>query len=143
MIIALLQWRSMRTARVFRPRVDQKGVEGAGHRADGVLQKRKLLGQRLGARNAHAADDVRVTVEVFGRRMDDEIEPSFEWPLHPRQGERVVSNRQRCHALAPDRRHGFEVDQLEQRVRGRFDPDHAGAGLAAPERAHQRRWNGC
>ena len=42
---ALLQWRSMRSASVFRPRRARKLSNGPGHGADGVLQEGQSLAQ--------------------------------------------------------------------------------------------------
>ena len=106
---------------------DEERIERARHRADRVLQESEPLGESVVARDRHPADHVRMTVEILRRRVHDDVEAELERPLHPRRGERVVRDRGDA-APAGDRRHRFEIHQLQQRIRRRLDPDHARLG---------------
>jgi len=92
-------------------------------RADGVLQESHLLGE-LGvvADHDHAADHVGVTIEVFGRRMHNQVSAMFQRTLQDRRGEGVVDRDQQA-ALARDRADRLQVDDLQGRVGRSFDPD--------------------
>ena len=106
----------MRRCSVFRPRQGEEAVERALHRADRVLQERDLLGEfGVVADHEHAADHVRMAVEVFRRRMHDQVGAVFEQALQRRRGEGVVDRDQQA-ALLRDSRDRGDVDDLQQRV---------------------------
>ena len=62
-------------------------------------------------------------VQIFRRGMHDDVEASLDWALGPRSGKGVVGHRNDL-SLARNFRNRLEVDQLQQRIARRFDPDH-------------------
>src|SRR5688572_4656781 len=101
----------------------EERVEGAGNRADGVLQETELLLERLVPEDGRAANDIRMPVEVFRRRVHHDVEAVLQRLLDPRRGEGVVADGNDA-ALARDGGDGLQVDQLEQRIGRGLDPDH-------------------
>ena len=125
----------MRSASVFSPRKRQEAVERARDRADGVLQEGELFAELLVvADDGDAADHVGMAVEVFRRRMHDEVEAVFQRALDVGAGEGVVGGKPPPGRLrdAGDR---LEVAELEQRIGRRLDPDELRLG---PERRPHR-----
>ena len=80
-----------------------------------------------------------MTGEVLGRRVEDDVGPQRQRPLQRRRRERVVDDHERSPSalgLPPrDGRDGLrDVDDLEQRVRRRLEPDESRAfGQRLPE----------
>ena len=113
----------------------QEAVERALDGADRVLQELDALAQ-LGvvADDRHAADHVGMAVEILRGRVHDDVEAEFERALHLGAGEGVVGDGPDA-ALLRDRRDALEIDQLEQRIGRRLDPDERGLGRIAPLRA--------
>ncbi len=103
----------------------QKAIERPGYRADRVLQKRDAVAEFLVALADHrdAGDEIGVAVEIFRRRMNDDIEAQFERALNPRARERVVRHRERT-VFVREARDDFEIGEFEQRIARRFDPHH-------------------
>ena len=102
---ALAQWRSMRTASVFTPRSTRQQSNGAGHRADRVLQEAELARRARRRRRGHEpADDVGVAAEVLGRRVHHDVGAERERLLQVRRGERVVDDAPRARARGRSRR---------------------------------------
>ena len=124
---ALAQWRSIRSASVFRPRKRQEAVERAGDAADRVLEKGHALAK-------------------FARfRPPPAIPPTMsEWPFRYLVAEcmtmsmpssigrctqglaKVLSATGQDAALAANCASASKIDQLQQRVGGRLDPDQLG-----------------
>ena len=102
----------------------QETVERAGDRADRVLQEFQPVGQILVVADRDAAaDHVGMAVQIFRRRMHDEVDAELERPLDVGAAEGVVGDRD--HALAPgERRDALKIDDAQQRVGRRFDPQH-------------------
>src|SRR5829696_7089268 len=70
-------------------------------------------------------------VEIFGRRVHNEIEPELQRALHVGTCEGVVGRepgRMLAAGLPDDPGDRLEVAQLQQRVRRRLDPDELGVG---------------
>ena len=109
----------------------EKAVERADDAADGVLQIGQAFRQRrmarLAADNHRPADHVRMSVQILGRRVHDDVEAELERSLDPRAGKRIVGDRDQI-ALAGDLRDRGQIDQLEQGIARRLDPDHPGIG---------------
>ena len=125
----------MRTASVFTPAEDEPGVERPRHGAERLLQEAEALRDRRVVRAGEAADDVRVAAEVLRRRVEDDVGAEIERALEVRGRERVVDDQQgagRLRGAATAR----DVDEVEQRVRRRLDPDEP---RVADERARVRR----
>jgi len=96
-------------------------VEGRRDRADGVLAEGEALGERCVVRREEATDDVRVPAEVLGGRVHDDVGPERERPLEIRRRERVVDDDARA-CRTRDTHDACDVDDVQQRVRGRLDP---------------------
>src|SRR5437773_3065982 len=109
----------------------EKAVERADDATDGVLQISETLRERRAARFAadhdDAADDVRMTVEIFGRGVHDDIETEFQGTLYPGARKSTVGDRDQL-LLARGVGHRDEVEQLESGIARRLDPDHSRLG---------------
>ena len=57
---------------------DHIGVERRARDADDIGPRRQRLGIRLARRDDRAPDDIRVTVEILRRRVQDVIRVGFE-----------------------------------------------------------------
>ena len=114
-------------AQRLQPPVGEKGVERPHHPADRVLQKLDLLREFRVRRHQRPADDVRVAVQVFGRRMHDHIGPQLQRLLAPRRGEGVVDDQQQAVRLG-DLRQAGDVGQLHQGVGRGLGPDQLRLG---------------
>ena len=107
----------------------QEAVKGARNAPHRILQECELLAPwslpPFVAHDRDAADHVRVAVQIFGRRMHDDVKAEFERPLHRRSGKRVIGH---CNEVmfARDPRQRAQIGKLEQRIAGRFDPQHPG-----------------
>ena len=103
----------------------QERVERPLDGADRVLQKPQSLAQLgIAADHRHAADHVGMAVEIFRGGMHDQVEAVFERVLDIGTGEGVVGGGPDA-ALLGDRRDALEIDELEQRIGRRLDPDQA------------------
>src|SRR6202030_2125605 len=103
----------------------QKTVERARNRADRVLEEPHSIAKFLVlSDHSHATDDVGVTVQIFGCRMDHEVKTKFDRPLDPWRGEGVVGDRKNL-VFARDLRDRFQIDDFEERIARRFDPNHS------------------
>ena len=113
----------------------QKRIERTLNGADRVLQKLEALAQfGVVADDRHAADHVGMAVEIFRGRMHDEVEAMLERTLHIGAGEGVVGGGPDA-ALFGDGGDALEVDQLEQRIGRRLDPDQP---RVRPDRRFER-----
>ncbi len=74
----------------------------------------------------HAADPVRVSVEILGGGVDDEVGAEVDRTLQHRCQECVVDHHERV-ALAGNSRHGGEVGELHHRVGRGFHENHPSA----------------
>ena len=104
----------------------QERIERPLDAAHGILQIGQPLAQLLvRADNRDTAHHVGMPVEILGGRVHHQVEAVFERVLHVGTGEGVVGRGQKP---APPRDHGdtFEIDQLEQRIGRRLDPDQPG-----------------
>ena len=120
----------IRTASVFRPRSTSQRVERPGHAAHRVLEELDPLGDGRVVHGREAADHVRVAAEVLGRRVDDDVGAELERALEVRRRERVVDDDERADGMRGlgDR---ADVDDVEQRVRRRLEPDQLGLSRRA------------
>ena len=107
--------------------VGQPAVEGAGHGANGVLQKREAVVQVGRVEGCGAHDDVRVAVDVLGDRVHDNVGAVVERVLHIRAHEGVVDDDHDA-VLVGDGGDLADVDEREGRVGGRLDPDELRVG---------------
>ena len=106
----------------------QEGVERSLNGADRILQKRQPFAE-LGilAHDRDAPHHVGMAIEIFGGRMDHEIKAVLERTLDPRARKCVVRDGPDA-VRARDGPHAREVDELEQRIGRRLDPDEARVG---------------
>ena len=110
------------------PRNVRNESNGPETAADGVLQVAEPLRQRaVRAHDGRPAHTVGMTVQILRGRMHDDIEAVLERPLHEGRGERVVANADQSFG-ARNRRHGRQIDQLQQWIAGRLHPDEARVG---------------
>ena len=72
-----------------------------------------------------AADHVGMAVQIFGRRMDDDVDAELQRPLDIGAAEGVVGDR-RSALRRPSAATAFEIDDAQQRIGRRLDPQHAG-----------------
>src|SRR5690606_7836012 len=106
----------------------EEGVEGTLHATGGVLKEGHLFGQlRVVADHGDSTDDVGVTVEVLGRRVQDDIGAKCQRTLDDGGAESVVDHHQQA-AAAGDRGDLRDVHKLQERVGGGLDPDHLRLG---------------
>src|SRR5437870_13687056 len=105
----------------LRAAQNQPRVERTGHATRGVLNERDALVQISVVARERSAYDVRVSAEVFRRRVKDEIRSELQRLLKIWAGERVVGEGERPAAVGDldDRR---DVEHLEQGIRRRLDP---------------------
>src|SRR5581483_11808886 len=104
------------------PAQREPAVLRARHGADRVLEELELLVERLVARHERAAEDVRVAVDVLGRRVEHDVRSELERALDDRRRERVVDDDERS-LRAGELRAGGYVRDLEERVRRRLEPE--------------------
>ena len=116
----------MRTASVLTPRRTSQQSNGPGNGAEGLLQELEALGDRRVVRRGEAADHVRVAAEVLRRRVDDDVGAELERELEVRRGEGVVDDDEGAGGVRGVGRLA-DVDDVEERVRRRLEPDDAGA----------------
>ena len=114
----------------------EERVEGRTGHAQGVGPPCHLFGQVRRPGDHGAANDIRVPVQVLGRRVDDEVGPQLDGPLEHRREEGVVDHDHGVHGAGPldDVR---DVDHSKQRIARRLHPDHARfvrKGLVQPVR---------
>ena len=103
----------------------QKAVERSCDSPHRILQKGQLVAQLLvRADHCNTANHVRMAAQIFRRGVNHDIESEFNRPLDPGAGKGVVGNRDDF-PLARRLRDRFEINQLEERVARRLDPDHA------------------
>ena len=100
----------------------QVGVERPRHAAGRVLEELDR-GQQVVAADHRPADHVRVPAQVLGGAVNHDVRPVFERPLEVAAGEGVVHHQDRP-VLVAQLGQGGDVQDLQQRVRRRFDPDH-------------------
>ena len=103
----------------------QPGIEWRTGDAQRVDKIRHPLGMRLVPRDDAAADNVGMAVQIFRRRVDDDVDAELERPLQVGGEERVVGKRNQA-GVAGDLAHGRQVDEIEQRIARRLDPDPFG-----------------
>ena len=97
---ALSQCRSMRTARVFRPRSTSQASNGPGTAPMAFWWKRRRVApaerRRRVRDDQRAADDVGVAADVLGGRVHDDVGAERERALQVRRREGVVDDEQRA-----------------------------------------------
>src|SRR5262249_59602934 len=109
----------------FQAAQNKKTIERASDCADRVLQKRNLISELLlVSEYNNTAHQIGMPVQIFRRRMHNDVEPRFNWSLNPWSCERVVTNRNQF-PFARDLRDRVKIDQLEQRIARGLDPNHA------------------
>ena len=108
----------------FQTAEHQEAVERAGNRADRVLQKPHSVAEFLVfSDHGHTANHIGMAVQILGCGMNHQIKTEFERPLDPRRGKGVVGDRKNF-VFARDFRDRFQIDDFEQRIARRLDPNH-------------------
>src|SRR6516165_4548141 len=109
----------------FQAAENEKAIERACDCADRVLQECNLISEFLVfPNNDDAAYKIGMPVQIFRRRMHDYIEPRFNRSLNPWSSERIIANGNQF-PFTRDLRDRLQIDQLEQRITRRLDPNHA------------------
>ena len=111
----------------LEPAQQQEAVEWPQRRAGRVEPVVQLLGQGVVGHHRHARHDVVVPAEVLRARVDDDVGPQLQGPLHHRGVEGVVHDQPRPGRVGQLDRLG-DRDLLHHRVRGRLDDDQVGRG---------------
>ena len=100
----------------------EKTIERGRRSAGGILQELEPLVERDLIEANRTADDVRMSREIFCRRVKHEIDAKLERPLENRRCECVVDQTQGAAAMG-DVRCQPDIRDSEKRVGRRFDPD--------------------
>ena len=101
----------------------EPGVERPRHCTQCVLQEGEALRERAVGYPDETSHHVGMAAEVLRRRMHDEIGAESQRPLQKRGGERVVDDAQSAGRAGGIGGRG-DVDDVEERIRRRLDPDH-------------------
>lgn len=77
----------------FQTTVGKPAVEGARDATNGILKELETSEQSLAVRDSDTHDHIRVSSQVFGDRVDDNVSSEFERLLVVRAHERVVHDK--------------------------------------------------
>src|SRR6266566_4159798 len=118
------------------PAEGEPTVERTGDRAERVLGESQLLVQVLAVRDDGSPEEVGMATDVLRRTVDDQVHAQPERVLQRGRPERVVADADRVMGF---RDHGelLQVDDLHQRVRRGFHPDHLRFGSEGILHVHQ------
>ena len=111
----------------LEPAQQQEAVEGPQRRTGGVEAVVQPIGQGVVGHHRHSRHDVIVPAQVLRARVDDDVGPQLQGPLHHRGVEGVVHDQSRPGRVGQLDRLG-DRDLLHHRVRGRLDDDQVGRG---------------
>ena len=113
-----------------KPALGQPRVVRRAGETEAVGLEVDPFGEGLGRGDYRAADHVAVTVDQLRRRVDDQIGAQRDRLLQHRREEGVVDDEQ---CLAVERcAYRRQIDQSQQRVARRFDPDQRRGILGEP-----------
>ena len=104
----------------------EPAVHGARDRSQGLLEEQKPFRDRRIVRRGETADDVRVSTEVLGRRVHHDVRAELQRPLQIGRRKGVVDDEERAGRMRCVRRL-LDVDDVQQRIRRRLDPDDPSA----------------
>ncbi len=99
---------------------EHPGIERADRGAGVAGDRLQLVDDERPAAQHRAAQRAALAVDVLGRRMHDDVGPELERPLQDRRREGVVEH-DRGAGLVREVAHCFHIDDVEHRVRGRFE----------------------
>ena len=105
----------------------QPAVEWTRDGARRILDKAEPFGDIVAPGDEHAADHIRVPVQVLRRRVQNDVGAELERLLEVRRGEGVVDDEQRPR-LAGDRASRGEVAQAHHRIRRGLGVNDLGVG---------------
>ena len=127
---AFSQCRSMRSARVLRPRSARKLVERARRCAPTAFCRKPSCSASSAfvADHRDAADHVGMAVEVLGGRVHHRCRSRARAAAAGRGWRRCCRRRRAMPRFLRERGDRREVGELEQRVGRRLDPDHPRVG---------------
>ena len=111
----------------FEAAQGQEAVLRARRAAAGVLVEAQALQQLIAVEDQRAHHHVGVAGHVLGERVHHNVGPQRQRLLQVGGRERVIHGQQRAGRFG-DGRHARDVNDVEQRVGGRFDPDELGIG---------------
>src|SRR5262249_38170967 len=99
----------------FQTLEQHPGIERAQGWPGMAQEGRQLLSDESFGTEDDAAKAAPLSVDMLGRRVDDDIGTQRERPLQDRRGEDVVDDEARA-GLVPELGDGGDVDDLERRV---------------------------
>ena len=106
----------------------EPAVERARNSAGGILNESDALGDVVAARDQHAADHVRMSIQVLRGRMEHDVGAELQGLLKDRCGKGVVDDKERfCFPCDFARR--LEIAQSHHRIRRRLGIDDLGIRL--------------
>ena len=126
--LARTQMQGLQTA------VSEPAVKGRGNGTDGVLQESKALVQILGVECGNAHQHIRVTVDILGHGVHDQIGAVVQRVLNIRTHKGIVDDDQNAMAVG-DLCDSLDIDQAEGWVGRGLDPDEF--GLIGPDQVLQ------
>ena len=100
----------------------EEAVERSAGDAETVGPPCQLLDKRRIGRDHSATDNVAVTIEIFGGRVNDEISSKVERPLERGREKGIVDGDDRA-GVVPRGDQAGKVRKSQQRVTRRFDPE--------------------
>lgn len=105
--------------------VSKPGVEGGGDGSDSILEEGETLVDLVRVERGNTHHDVRVTVDVLGHTVDDDVGAKVERILDVGRKEGVVNNDEDPVAMSSGD-DCTDVDKAQGWVAGRLDPDQSG-----------------
>lgn len=110
--------------------VGEPAVKGRGNGTDGVLQESKALVQVLGVECGNTHQHIRVTVDILGHGVHDQIGAVVQRVLDIGTHKCIIDHDQNAMAVG-DLRDGLDIHQAEGWVGRGLDPDEF--GLIGPD----------
>lgn len=107
--------------------VGQEAVKGRRNGTDRVLEEGELGVDLLVGGDGNTHDDIRVSVDVLGDRVDNNVGTELERVLEEGRHEGVVDNELGV-VLVGNLGNGLDVNETEGGVGGGLDPDELGVG---------------
>jgi len=107
--------------------VGEEAVKGRGNSSDRVLQEGELGEDLLIRGDSNTHDNIRVSVNVLGDRVDNDISAERERVLEVGAHEGVVDD-QLGVVLVGNVSNGLDINEAQRGVGGGLDPDELGVG---------------
>ena len=109
----------------FRSTQGQETIERTGNSPHRILDEGQLFVQGIIGSDECSTDHIRVSSQILGHRVDDDVRPQCQRLLQVRSGKGVVDHQQ--HAFLPaDFRNRSNVGDSQQRIGWSLQPHHTG-----------------